>query len=84
MTSVNALSLLPISLGGYGLREGAFASFLAVGGFAVPAQGAAVGVCLSAQTVAFGLVGALTYLTVRRSPAPGREVASTVLEPGRA
>jgi uncharacterized membrane protein YbhN (UPF0104 family) len=70
VTTVNALSLLPVSLGGYGLREGAFSAFLAVGGLATPQQGVAVGVCLSAQTLAFGVVGGLVYLTVRRPSVP--------------
>lgn len=60
---VNALSLIPISLGGYGLREGAFGAFLAASGHATLAQGAVVGACLSLQTFAFGLVGGLVYLT---------------------
>jgi len=62
VTTVNALSLLPISLGGYGLREGAFSAFLAVGGLATTGQGAAVGVILSAQTLLFGVVGGLVRL----------------------
>jgi uncharacterized protein (TIRG00374 family) len=69
VATVNAVSLLPISLGGYGLREGTFSAFLAVGGLATAAQGASVGACLSIQTFIFGLVGGVVYLTMRR---PGR------------
>jgi uncharacterized membrane protein YbhN (UPF0104 family) len=32
ITTATAVTMLPISLGGYGLREGAFAAFLAAGG----------------------------------------------------
>ncbi len=66
IATVNALSLLPISLGGYGLREGTFSAFLTAGGLATAAQGAAVGAILSIQTLLFGLVGGLVYLTMRR------------------
>ena len=66
IATVNALSLLPISLGGYGLREGTFSAFLTAGGLATTAQGAAVGAILSIQTLLFGLVGGLVYLTMRR------------------
>ncbi len=58
--------MLPISLGGYGLREGSFAAFLAVAGHATAAQGAAVGVCLTLQTVGLGLIGVPVLL----HPAP--------------
>ena len=70
VTTVNALSLLPISLGGYGLREGAFSAFLAVGGLATTGQGAAVGVILSAQTLLFGVVGGLVRLLPTTPVAP--------------
>lgn|GEM_PF-2747119 len=66
IATVNALSMLPISFGGYGLREGTFSAFLTAGGHATTAQGAAVGALLSIQTFAFGVVGGLVYLTLRR------------------
>jgi len=81
IATVNALSLLPISLGGYGLREGTFSALLAASGQSTLAQGAAVGACLSLQTLAFGVVGGLVYLTLRKtarldppSPAPAPPV----------
>jgi uncharacterized protein (TIRG00374 family) len=80
VTTTNAITMLPISLGGYGLREGAFAAFLAVGGLATTAQGVAVGVCLTGQTVVLGLAGIPFYLTVNRArraqidPAPADPV----------
>jgi uncharacterized protein (TIRG00374 family) len=82
VTTTNAITMLPISLGGYGLREGAFAGFLAVGGLATTAQGVAVGVCLTAQTVVLGLSGIPFYLTVNRArhrqidPTPAMSVVS--------
>ncbi len=65
ITTATAVTMLPISLGGYGLREGAFAAFLAAGGHATGAQGAAVGVCITVQMLALGLFGIPFYLTVR-------------------
>lgn len=83
VTTTTALTMLPISLGGYGVREGSFAAFLAVAGHATAAQGAAVGVCLTVQTVALGLIGAPVLFTLRRRRQPlhaaGRAVAARAL-----
>ncbi|HTZ09643.1 MAG TPA: lysylphosphatidylglycerol synthase transmembrane domain-containing protein, partial [Acidimicrobiales bacterium] len=65
VTTTTAITMVPISLGGYGLREGAFAAFLTAGGHATAAQGAAVGVCITVQMLALGLIGIPFYLTVR-------------------
>lgn len=73
ITTATAVTMLPISLGGYGLREGAFAAFLAAGGHATAAQGAAVGVCITVQTLALGVIGIPFYLTIRLRR--GRHVA---------
>jgi uncharacterized membrane protein YbhN (UPF0104 family) len=73
VTCVNALSMLPISVGGYGLREGAFSALLGVGGLGTATQGTAVGLCLSAQTLVFGLAGGLVYLSLNRRPAPDQD-----------
>jgi uncharacterized membrane protein YbhN (UPF0104 family) len=85
ITTATAVTMLPISLGGYGLREGAFAAFLAAGGHATAAQGAAVGVCITVQTLALGVIGIPFYMTVRarrRRPAlvavPAESVGSAV------
>lgn len=67
VTTTNTLTMLPISLGGYGVREGAFSAFLAAGGLASTSQGVAVGVCLTAQTMALGLAGVPFYLSLRRT-----------------
>jgi uncharacterized membrane protein YbhN (UPF0104 family) len=68
VTTTTAITMLPISVGGYGLREGSFSAFLAVGGLASPAQGVAVGVCLTAQTILLGIVGLPFYARSTRRP----------------
>lgn len=70
---VNAVSMLPISLGGYGLREGTFSLFLAVGGIATAAQGAAVGLCITVQTLLLGVLGIPIYLFLGRRQVALRE-----------
>jgi uncharacterized membrane protein YbhN (UPF0104 family) len=84
VTVVNAVTMLPISLGGYGVREGSFSAFLAVGGLASIAQGIGVGLCVTAQTLVFGLLGLPAYLTLGRrrapSPPPGQLPARTPAE----
>ncbi len=67
ITTATAVTMVPISLGGYGLREGAFAAFLAAGGHATGAQGAAVGICITVQTLALGVIGIPFYLTLRKT-----------------
>ena len=67
IAAVNAISMIPISVGGYGLREGAFSALLGVAGVGSAAQGTAVGLTLSAQTLLFGLIGAIVYLGLHRS-----------------
>lgn len=81
VTAVNAVSMLPISLGGYGLREGVFASLLAVGGLGTTSQGVTVGVLLSLQTLAFGLIGGVVYLGLKRDVA-AQQRSARVAVPG--
>jgi hypothetical protein len=71
VTVTNLVTMLPIALGGYGLREGTFSALLVAAGLASVAQGVAVGACLTAQTVLFGLTGLPSYLTLRH----GRRLA---------
>jgi glycosyltransferase 2 family protein len=83
ITTATAVTMVPISLGGYGLREGAFAAFLAAGGHATAAQGAAVGICITVQTLALGVIGIPFYLTVRagrRKAVPPSIPAQTAME----
>jgi uncharacterized protein (TIRG00374 family) len=68
VTLVNIASMLPISLGGYGLREGVFGALVAFTGTATAAQGTAAGLCVSAQTILLGLVGVGAYLLLPRQP----------------
>jgi uncharacterized membrane protein YbhN (UPF0104 family) len=70
VTCVNAVSMVPISLGGYGLREGAFSVLLSVGGLGSASQGASVGICLSVQTLLFGLAGGVLYLQLSSRTRP--------------
>lgn len=65
VTVTNMVTMLPIALGGYGLREGTFSALLSAAGMATVAQGVAVGACLTAQTALFGLLGLPSYLTLR-------------------
>jgi glycosyltransferase 2 family protein len=81
VTTTNAITMVPISLGGYGLREGAFAAFLAVHHLATPAQGVAVGVCLTAQTVGLGIAGLPFYLTIRRAARRRTDAAVSIVSP---
>jgi uncharacterized protein (TIRG00374 family) len=69
VTTTTAITMLPISLGGYGIREGSFSAFLAVAGMATVAQGVAVGICLTAQTVFLGVLGIPFYLRLQRGAA---------------
>jgi hypothetical protein len=65
VTVTNLVTMLPIAMGGYGLREGTFSALLVAAGMASVAQGVAVGACLTAQTALFGLTGLPSYLTLR-------------------
>ena len=65
VTVTNLVTMLPIAMGGYGLREGTFSALLVAAGMATVAQGVAVGACLTAQTAVFGLIGLPSYLTLR-------------------
>lgn len=67
VTTVNLMTLLPISINGYGVREGGYTAFLAVGSLASPAQALATSFCVAAQTLLWGLVGIFAWLTM-----PGR------------
>jgi len=78
VTVVSLITMLPISLGGYGVREGGFSFFLAVGGMATISQGVGVGLCVTAQTMAFGLLGIPVYLTLRQRRARAPVSAPTI------
>jgi hypothetical protein len=65
-TTVNAITLLPISVNGYGLREGGFVAFLTVRGLATYPAAFAASLCLAAQSLLWGLVGVPFYLVRNR------------------
>lgn len=67
VTTINALTMLPISVNGYGVREGGFTRFLGpISGAAAAAQGVAVGFLLDAQSLLWAGIGIVFWLTDRR------------------
>ena len=68
VTVTNLVTMLPIAMGGYGLREGTFSALLVAAGMATVAQGVAVGACLTAQTALFGLIGLPFVPDLAQSP----------------
>jgi glycosyltransferase 2 family protein len=77
VTTINALTMLPISINGYGVREGSFTRFLApVSGAAAAAQGVAVGFLLAAQSLVWAGIGVVFWLTDRRRSAASATEAS--------
>jgi hypothetical protein len=68
---ITALTVLPISLAGIGIREGAFVFFFAQAGV-MQAQALALSLLLFAQTLALALLGGLWYFLARESSAPER------------
>ena len=80
VTVTNLVTMLPIAMGGYGLREGTFSALLVAAGMAPVAEGVAVGACLTAQTAVFGLVGLPSYMTLRSSRRRSPAKALTAVE----
>jgi uncharacterized membrane protein YbhN (UPF0104 family) len=69
VTTINALTMLPISINGYGVREGSFTRFLTpIAGTAQKAatQGVAVGFLLAAQSLLWAGIGVVFWLTDKR------------------
>ena len=67
VTTINALTMLPISINGYGVREGSFTRFLSpVSGAAAATQGVAVGFLLAAQSLLWAGIGVVFWLTDKR------------------
>jgi large-conductance mechanosensitive channel len=73
VTTINALTMLPISINGYGVREGSFTRFLAplFGSGQAAAQlaarkGTAVGFLLAAQSLLWAGIGVVFWLTDKR------------------
>lgn len=79
VTLVNLASMLPLSVNGFGAREGGFIALLAGVGLATTAQAASVGLLVTAQGLLFGLIGAGCLLTLRSTAQWARRVdAATV------
>jgi uncharacterized membrane protein YbhN (UPF0104 family) len=69
VTTINALTMLPISINGYGIRENGFSRWLGplFGSSALAAQkGTAVGFLLAAQSLLWAGIGVVFWLTDRR------------------
>ena len=67
VTLVNLATMLPISVNGFGAREGGYIALLTAAGLATTAQAASVGLLITAQSLLFGLIGAGCLVTMRSS-----------------
>ena len=69
VTTINALTMLPISINGYGIRENGFSRWLGPlfgSGAAAAQKGAAVGFLLAAQSLLWAGIGVVFWLTDKR------------------
>lgn len=84
VTTVNIITLLPVSINGYGVREGGFSAFLAVGGLATTTQALSMALLLAGQTLVWGVVGIVCWaapgVRQREAAAPLRAAAALELE----
>jgi uncharacterized membrane protein YbhN (UPF0104 family) len=69
VTLVNGLTMLPISINGYGLRESGFLALLGGTAAATASQALAVGLLVAGQTLVWGGLGLLCWLVPGRLPA---------------
>ena len=80
VTLVNLATMLPLSINGFGAREGGFIALLTAAGLATTAQAASVGLLITAQSLLFGLIGAGCLVTMRSSaPWVGRVDTATAV-----
>jgi uncharacterized membrane protein YbhN (UPF0104 family) len=79
VTVVNAITMLPISVNGYGVRDGALVAFVGVAGVAQPSMALAASLCIAGQTLLWGLIGLACWLTL-----PGRTAAAGAPGPAMA
>jgi glycosyltransferase 2 family protein len=79
-TTVNAITLLPISINGYGLRDTGFVALLTVQGLASTSAALTASLCLTAQSFLWALVG-LPFLLIgsRASARAAKRTALTEL-----
>ena len=79
VTLVNLISMLPLSINGFGARETGYIALLAGVGLATTAQAASVGLLISAQSLLFGLIGAGCLLTLRSAAPWARRVDAATM-----
>jgi uncharacterized protein (TIRG00374 family) len=72
VTTINVITMLPVSINGYGLREAGFVTLLSVSGLATITQGVAVGLCITGQTLLMGAIGLPFWLAVQPRPEASR------------
>jgi uncharacterized membrane protein YbhN (UPF0104 family) len=82
-TTVAALTMLPVSINGYGVREGGFIAFLALPGLASPPAAVAASLCIAAQSLVWALIGIPFLLTRPRPKAAPASLPALVLSAGR-
>lgn len=70
VTLVNELTMLPISINGFGARESGYTALLAGVGLASASRAASVGLLISAQSLLFGLIGVGCLIKLRRTAPP--------------
>jgi uncharacterized membrane protein YbhN (UPF0104 family) len=80
VTLVNLASMLPLSVNGFGAREGGYVALLAGVGLATTAQAASVGLLISAQSLLFGLIGAGCLVTLRSTAPWARRLDAATAE----
>jgi len=81
VTTVNLLTMLPVSINGYGVREGGFSAFLVVGSLATRQQAVSVGIVVAAQSLLWAGIGVACLLSLpERRRKLRAEQASLLLE----
>jgi glycosyltransferase involved in cell wall biosynthesis/uncharacterized membrane protein YbhN (UPF0104 family) len=65
VTLVNLATMLPLSVNGFGAREGGYIALLAGVGLGTTAQAVSAGLLISAQSLLFGLIGVCCLFTLR-------------------
>jgi uncharacterized membrane protein YbhN (UPF0104 family) len=79
VTLVNLATMLPLSINGFGAREGGYIALLAGPKLATTAQAASVGLLISGQSLLFGLIGAGCLLTMRSTAPWARRVEAATM-----
>jgi uncharacterized membrane protein YbhN (UPF0104 family) len=79
VTLVNLATMLPLSINGFGAREGGYIALLAGTGLATTAQAASVGLLISFQSLLFGLIGVGCLLTMRSTSPWARRVDTATM-----